>query len=730
MDINRIEPEVPISKPIAPEKVRLLAIDPRIALFDFIRQTYLPRKEIPPQGDGLPPSKEVAAQMVQQVKSSDIAHGVTSGIVERAKALSLNITSDAKEAESAAAEIEKVRVDSYIHTANHLTHAARDLMEPGLDKSGLQTAKLALHDDLMKVRDEHEQSEQEKFDVLKSALTKLTTDYNQLIDLKELAPAEDKANIEAMEKIAKEKIDQLKAKLAEQEITTGSHRIFESKTAHLHAVVEKRTALLEKKFELEERISKKSVALVDRVKLWRVNSQLKVIDQGSMIVKRERILAQYKELYDSIYQDPSVSTKDRRDLAKKMRRLNSLVKQLQKVENKLAQAPSLKLIEEIGAHISEGLRQPSHAIDPTSMKALYKMSEQQLSWGQDYHYIALAHPVNWTTIHRSALKMSSSGRLYASITVLEPLKERQESGVPSGLRSDGRYHDRPANFHKTTNYLLGHEKETETSSFRGGQFPTEKAARKALTTMMRESNVDGFHINSLLTPTLSIIKPDKNLLKKHKQNIDAALKEIHRQVARAEQRIEGPSEDIQELMNKGYTSAKIQAIMGQSAMSNFGVNEGAVGEKRIFTKELRVGWHTSIGKYSNDAAAKISTRIQKKLEDLEDKLEKGEKLSDEDLRLADRLGVIVQFGQKIEEVWARNDYATAAVGNDPFKLPASMKVLDLLIGLTVYSNCMSGKDRTGEDDADAQRLLDEINMSLIEFRKKAASRSAARLLFT
>jgi len=114
----------------------------------------------------------------------------------------------------------------------------------------------------------------------------------------------------------------------------------------------------------------------------------------------------------------------------------------------------------------------------------------------------------------------------------------------------------------------------------------------------------------------------------------------------------------------------------------------------------QLGWHTSIGDYSNEAAQNLNGVL-------------GRKLQDHQIDL-DYLGAVMQVGLEMEAVWALNDYADAEVGNNQFKLPALWKTMDTLLGITCYTDCMSGKDRTGKVESAAAEFLDEINMNLLD----------------
>ncbi len=67
--------------------------------------------------------------------------------------------------------------------------------------------------------------------------------------------------------------------------------------------------------------------------------------------------------------------------------------------------------------------------------------------------------------------------------------------------------------------------------------------------------------------------------------------------------------------------------------------------------------------------------------------------------------VRVLAGQ-IQDIWTSGGYRRE--GTDPYKLPARLAVLSHLLGETPAWNCKSGKDRTGELDAEAKFLMARI----------------------
>lgn len=328
-------------------------------------------------------------------------------------------------------------------------------------------------------------------------------------------------------------------------------------------------------------------------------------------------------------------------------------------------------------------------IPASNVKALYG-ELPELKWGKSHLDKALQTAANWTDIRSVVVKKSAAGRLYAAVVVNEPLLEENQSGAPAGLLKDKKI-KRPINLFKTTSYILGRDQKPigEVVSFRGGQFATVDSAKAAIEAI--QNNLpDGvelteLHINSLLTPFYftSVVK-DRTLLKVHKESIEGALKDL---------RLEIPL-----------------------TLSNFGVNEGAVGqyERGNITLPAKLGWHTAVGEYDNAAVTKLSESINTRLETLSE----VEDFNDpENVAMLDKLGAIYEVGLEMEAIWANNDYADARIGNNQFKMPALWKTMDALLGIPCYTNCKSGKDRTGKVESNAQENLDEIFMNIADQKR-------------
>lgn len=380
-----------------------------------------------------------------------------------------------------------------------------------------------------------------------------------------------------------------------------------------------------------------------------------------------------------------------------------------KIERKLANAPTVEEMRASGLEIQKKLeKSPIQVVSIEEAKNAHR-GHPELKWGASHLNLALTAPANWGEVRSALIKESRTGAMHVAVSTNTPLGIDERGGVPAGLRASENFEGRPANLIKTTSYIRTSSGDGvgEQVSFRGGQFPTMNAAREALEQIMLNlpegQELEDLHINALLTPMyLTKAKQDKLLLAAHKENIMAAIDSL--------------------IVLKPTKADSLRKLRDQIAISNFGVNEGAVGEKRILGYRLKLGWHTSIADYSNVASQKLNWALHRKFESMEAKVQRNA-FDSGDL---DRLGAMLQVGQEMEAVWARNEYAEAGVGNNQFKLPSLWKTMDTLIGVICYTDCMSGKDRTGKVESNAQEYLDEINMNIAD-QKLALSKTFEEL---
>lgn len=493
-----------------------------------------------------------------------------------------------------------------------------------------------------------DEKNEEVFKKLESALANVNREYNKVVDQRKELEAK-KGDPEEIEKLKEiehkylQQIQNLNQAVGNLSLTTSQLAKVKGQAVAYMAVVEKKMDLLERKFELQEK--------------------------------------------------PSLGPWQRY--------------QLSKIDKELAKAPA--------ADTLEGFKETLLSLmDVEKLSSPYSVSQakeenqypKELEFGRSHINAALTTPANWTNVYSAFSKLSRSGRLYTSATVNESLNVGNQGGVPAGLRNKKGYREKAANLFKTTSYLLDDNPKHpigRTVSFRGGQFPTPKAAKEALTEMLNEDpEATNIHINALLTPMISLPaggKPDRRLLAEHKASITKALEEM-----------------IEEARETGddEREKRLEKVRDQLVFTNFGVNEGAVGELKILMRRVRLGWHTSIGLYTNQGAKTFNANLRQKFNALgiEKAVEGKEKFDNSDLQFLSNLGAIVQVGQEMEAIWARNDYADAKMGHNQFKLPALWKAMDALTGTICYTDCMSGKDRTGEVESAAKHYLDEAHMNM------------------
>ena len=178
---------------------------------------------------------------------------------------------------------------------------------------------------------------------------------------------------------------------------------------------------------------------------------------------------------------------------------------------------------------------------------------------------------------------------------------------------------------------------------------------------------------------------------------------------------------------------------------NFGVNAGAVGRARVGPVSIpsqTPGWRNLMGwgfamernnpqmqrllgganvsELGGDVGDRLylmrreAEDIAVQLDDIEDYMElrDGEDTSDLDEEAATLRAQQASLNKRIESldsaarqakaIWASNDYR--AGGGDPFKMVSRLALVGHLMGETPLFNCKSGKDRTGQLDAEVKFL--------------------------
>ena len=178
---------------------------------------------------------------------------------------------------------------------------------------------------------------------------------------------------------------------------------------------------------------------------------------------------------------------------------------------------------------------------------------------------------------------------------------------------------------------------------------------------------------------------------------------------------------------------------------NFGVNAGAVGRARVGPVSIpsqTPGWRNLMGwgfamernnpqmqrlfgganvsELGGDVGDRLylmrreAEDIAVQLDDIEDYMElrDGEDTSDleeeaaplraQQASLNKRIESLDSAARQAKAIWASNDYR--AGGGDPFKMVSRLALVGHLMGETPLFNCKSGKDRTGQLDAEVKFL--------------------------
>lgn len=414
------------------------------------------------------------------------------------------------------------------------------------------------------------------------------------------------------------------------------------------------------------------------------------------------------------------------------------------------------------------IEQEAHGSPPVFLSqedAIKQMKDfkERYKWGCTVKYENMARqaPHNWTNSARVDFKYSPNGSLHATVIQQEPILVMEEAGVkvgvPAALRDGKGTRDYPTNLVQATSYFIDFagEPQHKVVSWRGGQFPTKEAAKKALIAMGEPSGKP-LHINSLLTPTaLTAIKPDAKLLEAHKKNLEEAYQELlkekltvevknldkqievlDRQIETQKKRLINPNvvlgnfnpayallsaaeEDVkkqveaqkastQKLENerKELMARKGRLSMESLIISNFGVNEGATrGADLIPGIRTSVGHHSSFEICTNAALTKLDIQMKAFIE-------KAKVPGSAEAAIYPE---VMGLHRQLLDVIGQNQFLDAAEGDyGQFKAPALWKAIDVLTGGVEYTNCMSGKDRTGAVEAVAQRFIEEARMSSME----------------
>ena len=152
---------------------------------------------------------------------------------------------------------------------------------------------------------------------------------------------------------------------------------------------------------------------------------------------------------------------------------------------------------------------------------------------------------------------------------------------------------------------------------------------------------------------------------------------------------------------------------------NIGVNKGAT----ILATNPIIGEAVSGSEYANSrvnnkSRIKLQTATTNRLKSMQTELTKkialhtsnpSTKFDNEITALSRDIATIKELSDQIEAMWEDGSYREA--GNEPYKLASRVALLSHLLGGGTAFNCKSGKDRTGQLDAEVKFLAFQIRTS-------------------
>ncbi|MGV3652884.1 MAG: inositol phosphate phosphatase SopB [Noviherbaspirillum sp.] len=240
-------------------------------------------------------------------------------------------------------------------------------------------------------------------------------------------------------------------------------------------------------------------------------------------------------------------------------------------------------------------------------------------------------------------------------------------------------------------------------------------------------------IEGLCVSSVSLVTPDAVNLTGElamQQEQFAAWDAVLRQGATAE----GVS--VRVMIPTGETDGQNQPILEGKTVKlkepqvlafDFGVNSGAVGDTGWIPgaggwdwadRHNAQGFAILFGKNGNDQDSVFSKRyaslvgqrdaLRAKLSNADSRVKLAERRQmDERLQLLDRqIEPARDLKRQIQQMWQDKSYRKA--GNEPYKMVSRLMVLGSILGIKMVFNCKSGKDRTGETDAEAKYLASRI----------------------
>ena len=279
-----------------------------------------------------------------------------------------------------------------------------------------------------------------------------------------------------------------------------------------------------------------------------------------------------------------------------------------------------------------------------------------------------------------------------------------------------------------------------------GQASREMASEMAVTALVADPEklrdaLDGETVDVALS-SISVLTPDSW------RNLTGSARRDERTM------LNHQSEALGQLANRNPVELRVRDDDGalrtvnvnvQLRQFNFGVNAGAVGRARVGPVSIpsqTPGWRNLMGwgfamernnpqlqrlfgeananELGGDVADRLfdmrreAEQIAGEVDDLEAyvAMHEGGDTSDLDEEAATQRAELAALNKRIETldsaarqakaIWASNDYRRG--GGDPFKMVSRLALVGHMMGETPLFNCKSGKDRTGQLDAEVKFL--------------------------
>jgi len=155
-------------------------------------------------------------------------------------------------------------------------------------------------------------------------------------------------------------------------------------------------------------------------------------------------------------------------------------------------------------------------------------------------------------------------------------------------------------------------------------------------------------------------------------------------------------------VNKGATVLATNPIIGEAVSGTKYANTLVNDESMI---RLQIATTSRVQKKQTELNSKIALRTNNPPTDTEEL----KKLDAEINVLTRDIATITELRNQIAAMWEDGSYREA--GNEPYKLASRVALLSHLLGGGTVFNCKSGKDRTGQLDAEVKFLAFQIRTS-------------------